>query len=119
MPKRRALLLLLALWLPLQGLAGTLLHCDTLEALSGHHAVAELSAEARSPADHGGCDGTSERQNAGDCDHCQQCCQMSSTLLLSASPAAEPPPATQICQPVILADSITADPLLHPPKHLS
>jgi len=130
-PKRRSLIIMLILWLPVQGLAAGLLHCDIHAAqtaadepssLHQHHA--QNSHEAvhehhRSASNDTGHHANHKHPDAQHADPCQQCCQVCTTLIPSYAPAASPDLATPVMRHAESADSIISDPLFHPPQNLS
>lgn len=131
--KRRYLILMLILWLPVQGLAAALLHCDM------HSANAASDDESSSlhqhhtpvPSATGDEPGSSALEamgyhdsshNASDSQHfdpCQQCCQVCSTLISSSALTGSQALATPVIWPTESVDSIVSDPLFHPPQNLS
>jgi len=132
MIKKPALLLMLAFWLPLHGLAGTLLYChnspaevDVSEQASLHQDHAPLAPDAipeqtSSEECHTHHQGITHNSGGLDnCDHCQQCCQIGATLLPSPSAFLDAPPVKLKAWPSENADSVIPEPLFHPPQHLS
>lgn len=130
--KSRYLVLMLALWLPLQGLAGSLLHCDASPEhtasdtpVSLHHQlnplpVEELREHTRSASPGAGYHDVSHNsQSDPHGEHCQQCCQVCSTLIPSAFVSGSQPLTTLVIWPADNPDSIIPEPLFHPPQHLS
>lgn len=130
--KKRAFLLILAFWLPLQGLAGTLLYCNNspTDAVIGEHLVSHQDhtppvAEAvHEPTDSTEC-GTRHHSighngdNLDNCEHCQQCCQMGASLIISPTLFTTQPHSRLKAWLSERADSIVPEPLFHPPQHLS
>ena len=133
-PKRRYLILMLILWLPVQGLAAALLHCDIHPAHAvvddhfsqhQHHDYApplsdagdEHSHSALHTVDHH--DASHHNPDAQHFDPCQQCCQVCTTLIPSSALTGSPALATPVIWPTENVDSIVSDPLFHPPQDLS
>ncbi|WP_152438832.1 MULTISPECIES: hypothetical protein [unclassified Marinobacter] len=130
--KRRYLIFMLILWLPLQGLAAGLLHCDTPPAQaaadehsSPHQHHAPVSAEVDHEHHSSASDDTSHQHGShkySDLQHaepCQQCCQVCTTLIPSHALTASPALATPVIWHIESADSFISDPLFHPPQSLS
>lgn len=131
-PKRRYLILMLILWLPVQGLAAAILHCDMHPAnaagdesasLHQHHTPIPSAAgdePGSSALDGMGNHDTSHK--ASDSQHfdpCQQCCQVCTTLISSSTLTGSQALATPVIWPAESVDSIVSDPLFHPPQDLS
>ena len=132
-PKRRCLILMLILWLPTQGLAAALLHCDIIhpahaaadEPFSPHHHHTAMTSEAADEHSSNAVNGMSHHDtshNASDSQHfdpCQQCCQVCTTLIPSSALTESEALATPVIWPTESVDSIVSDPLFHPPQTLS
>ncbi|MBE0486056.1 hypothetical protein [Marinobacter sp.] len=128
--KRRYLIFMLILWLPAQGLATALLHCDIIHPAqtafddhsSLHHEHASIPSAAADEHSGSASDSTGQlhaSQKHPDSQHvdpCQQCCQVCTTLIPSPALMGSPALATPIIRPAESADSFISDPLFHPPQ---
>lgn len=129
--KRRYLILMLILWLPVQGLAAGLLHCNIHSAQaagdehsSTHQHHAPIFLEAGHEHHNGASEGTAhhpshEHPDSQHVDSCQQCCQVCTTLIPAATLTVSPAMAKPVIWHAESADSVFSDPLLQPPQNLS